>query len=139
MSRAEQVGQLLMVAVDSTSPSQAHLAAVRRTRAGSVILLGNSTGGITATKRVTSQVRTVTRRPEGVATLLAADQEGGLVQRLRGPGFATIPSAQRQAELTDSRLRRDAARWGRQLTAAGIDANLAPVADVVPADLGSGQ
>ena len=59
------------------------------------------------------------------------------MQRLKGPGFDTIPSAQSQAEQSDAKLTANAARWGRQLDAVGIDANLAPVADVVPADLGS--
>ena len=64
--------------------------------------------------------------------MLAADQEGGLVQRLKGPGFARIPSARVQAKQSDAELRRNAYDWGRQLKEAGIDANLAPVADVVP-------
>jgi beta-N-acetylhexosaminidase len=68
--------------------------------------------------------------------MVAVDQEGGQVQRLQGRGFTRIPSAARQATLTDSRLTTDAARWGQQLKAAGIDADLAPVADVVPAALG---
>jgi len=67
--------------------------------------------------------------------MLAADQEGGLVQRLKGPGFATIPSATMQAKQSDARLRRNAYEWGRQLKEAGIDANLAPVADVVPTSM----
>ncbi len=135
MTRDEQVGQLLMVGIDSGGLSSAAADVLTDTRAGSVILLGNSTGGSAATKRVVTAVRDATRRPEGVRTLLAADQEGGLVQRLQGPGFDDIPSAVRQATFADVRLTADAARWGRQLKAAGIDANLAPVADVVPADL----
>ena len=68
--------------------------------------------------------------------MLAADQEGGLVQRLKGPGFVTIPVCGDQAEQSDRQLTADARRWGRELKAAGIDADLAPVADVVPADMG---
>ena len=64
--------------------------------------------------------------------MLAADQEGGLVQRLKGPGFTTIPSATNQAKQSDTQLHRNAYDWGRQLKSAGITANLAPVADVVP-------
>ena len=67
--------------------------------------------------------------------MLAADQEGGLVQRLRGTGFDRIPSARQQAEESPAELERDAERWGKQLKRAGIDANLAPVADVVPRDM----
>ena len=121
-----------MVGIDSGGLSSAAADVLATTRAGSVILLGNSTGGSAATKRVVTAVRDATRRPEGVRTLLAADQEGGLVQRLQGPGFDDIPSAVRQATFADARLTADAARWGRQLKAAGINANLAPVADVVP-------
>jgi beta-N-acetylhexosaminidase len=64
--------------------------------------------------------------------MLAADQEGGLVQRLRGPGFARIPAATVQTKQSDDTLRENAYDWARDLKAAGIDANLAPVADVVP-------
>lgn len=65
--------------------------------------------------------------------MLTVDQEGGTVQRLRGPGFSTIPSAVQQARLTNTQLAASAKVWGRQLKAVGIDADLAPVADVVPA------
>ena len=64
--------------------------------------------------------------------MIAADQEGGLVQRLRGPGFSRIPSARQQAKVNDTLLARDAATWARQLKLAGVDADLAPVSDVVP-------
>ncbi len=139
LTPAEQVGQLLMVAVSSTGLGGSERDTLAESRAGSAILLGNSTAGAAATRRVVGDVRDSTRRPGGIRTLLAVDQEGGGVQRLRGPGFTEIPSAEQQAERSDVRLTRDAERWGRELTDAGLDANLAPVADVVPADLGDGN
>ena len=132
MSRSEQVGQLLMVAVRSSGIGPSEKAIVDRTHAGSVLLLGNSRAGRHAIKDVVSRVRDAARSPEGVDVMLAADQEGGLVQRLRGPGFTRIPSATVQAKQSDAQLRQNAYNWGRQLRSAGIDANLAPVADVVP-------
>jgi beta-N-acetylhexosaminidase len=84
---------------------------------------------------VTVRVREVARRPEQVGTLIAVDQEGGLVQRLKGTGFSTMPSAVSQGKLANSTLAADAKSWGRQLRTAGIDVNLAPVADVVPASM----
>ena len=132
MSLSEQVGQLLMVAVSSNGMGRSEKAIVARTRAGSVILLGNSTAGMRATRVVVGRVRDAARSPEGVEVMLATDQEGGLVQRLKGPGFARIPSATLQSKQSDGQLRRNAYEWGRQLKSAGIDANLAPVADVVP-------
>lgn len=135
LSVQEQVGQLFMVGIASSGLGESEADALRRSRAGSVILLGNTTAGRSAVSRVTADARTAAAEPPGVSVLLAADQEGGQVQRLRGDGFRRIPSAYEQAELSDAELLDRAERWGRDLQAASIDANLAPVADVVPADL----
>jgi beta-N-acetylhexosaminidase len=132
MSLSERIGQLLMIGVSSDGISASEKAIVEETRAGSVLLLGNTTAGASAVRRVVSDVRGAARSPEDAKVLLAADQEGGRVQRLKGPGFATIPSARVQARQSNAALRRNAYDWGRQLKEAGINANLAPVADVVP-------
>ena len=102
MSLSERTGQLLMIGVSSGGISASEKAIVEETRAGSVILLGNTTAGASAVRRVVSDVRAAARSPEGVEVMLAADQEGGLVQRLKGPGFARIPSARVQAKQSDA-------------------------------------
>jgi beta-N-acetylhexosaminidase len=135
MSVSERVGQLLMIGVSSTGTSQSDREIIARTRAGSVILLGNTAAGVRPIGRVVGRVRDAASSSEGVTVMLAADQEGGLVQRLKGPGFTRIPSATLQARQSDANLRRNSYDWGRQLEAAGINANLAPVADVVPATM----
>ena len=122
----------MMVAVSSDGVGSAAATAIDESRAGSVILLGNTTAGAARVASVVERARDAARTPKGIETMVAADQEGGQVQRLQGPGFDRIPSAQRQAQLSPADLESDAARWGRQLRRAGIDANLAPVADVVP-------
>jgi beta-N-acetylhexosaminidase len=132
MSLSERVGQLLMVAVSSNGIGASERAIIDRTRTGSVILLGNSRAGTETIQGIVGRVRDASHSPEDVKVMLAADQEGGLVQRLTGPGFTTIPSATRQAKQSDGQLRDNAYDWGRELKEAGIDANLAPVADVVP-------
>src|SRR6185437_10837438 len=53
-------------------------------------------------------------------------------QALRGPGFSTMPSALDQGTVAPPALRAAAAEWGRQLAAAGVNLNFAPVMDVVP-------
>lgn len=135
LSLRDQVGQLLMVAVPSTGVGSGAARAIHDSRAGAVILLGNTTAGRTRVLVVTKEARDAARTPKGIKTLLAADQEGGMVQRLQGKGFDRIPSAQEQAQESPAALKRDATRWGQQLKRAGIDANLAPVADVVPKDM----
>jgi beta-N-acetylhexosaminidase len=137
MSLAEQVGQVVMVAQSSTQRSSAGARTIRRLHLGSVVLLGNSTGGRASTARLVASLRDDVGSVEGVGLLVAADQEGGLVQRLQGPGFTRIPSAQVQAGWSDATLRSRAATWGEQLDDAGIDLDLAPVADVVPSSLGT--
>lgn len=136
LSLSEQVGQTIMVAQSSTQASKAGRAAVRRLHLGSVVLLGNSTAGRARTARLTDDLRDGVGKVDGVGLLVAADQEGGLVQRLKGPGFGTIPSARTQAGWSDGTLRRRAKTWSKELAGAGIDLNLAPVADVVPTSVG---
>lgn len=135
LSLRNQVGQLMMVAVSSGGVSADAATAIDDSRAGSVLLLGNTTAGADRVAAVIEQARRAGRTPAGIDTLVAADQEGGQVQRLQGKGFDRIPSAQRQAQDSPAELRSDAARWGRQLKRVGVDADLAPVADVVPKGL----
>lgn len=135
LSLDQRVGQLLMVAVTSTGLTEIQAAALARTHAGSVVLLGNTTAGRAAVQAVVADVRDAAASPAGVGLLLAADQEGGQVQRLAGEGFSSIPSAQQQARQSPRELAREAQVWGDELAAAGVSADLAPVADVVPPEL----
>lgn len=120
---------------DSQRISSAQLDRLHSLHIGSVILLGNTTSGQKSVKHLTDQVRSRAGSTDGVRVLLAADQEGGLVQRLKGSGFSTIPSARTQSSSTNASLESHATTWAKQLKAAGTDADLAPVADVVPTSM----
>ena len=130
LSLAEQVGQLFMMGVYSARDWEVGL--LRRHHVGAGILLGSSTAGVLTTA---AKVRQVKQAGGRLPILIAVDQEGGIVQRLQGPGFERIPSAADQAAWPDDELRARATVWGQQLKSAGVDLNLAPVADVVPAGL----
>lgn len=130
LTTAERAGQVVMMGVEGPLDA-AERRVLTRHHLGSVILMGTSTRGV---KRTATLTDTVQDLAEGVGILVAVDQEGGSVQRLRGPGFDRIPAAADQAKLSASKLADRAAEWGRQLAAAGVHLNLAPVADVVPAD-----
>ncbi|HEY5821515.1 MAG TPA: glycoside hydrolase family 3 N-terminal domain-containing protein [Propionibacteriaceae bacterium] len=131
----EQIGQLLMVGVGSMALSQSEADTLADVRAGSAVLLGNSSRGREHSTQVVTQVREAMASPDGVRPIVAVDQEGGQVQRLRGDGYTRIPSATAQARQSDRTLTRNAAAWGKQLRQTGIEVDLAPVADVVPAEL----
>lgn len=132
LSLAQRVGQLFMVGVDSHGLTSRDAQVLSDGDVGSVIFLQNSTAGASAVKRLVARVRRTTTSPQGIDTMITVDQEGGRVQRLRGPGFDRIPSARQQARRSDRELTADARAWGRQLKGVGVDADLAPVADVVP-------
>ena len=66
------------------------------------------------------------RRPVPVA----ANQEGGLVQGLSGPGFSRSHQPSTRAGRRRRSLRTAATTWARQLGRAGINLDFAPVADV---------
>lgn len=133
LSLAQRVGQLFMVGTGLTGADPVTLAAITDRHAGSIFLHGRSAAGTAATaalvQRFTALVSAETTG--GVPLWVATDQEGGDVQVLTGPGFDPIPSALRQGGLPTPDLQTDAARWGAQLTAAGVNMNLAPVADIV--------
>lgn len=132
MSEAQRVGQLFMVDCPTSGVASATVTAIRSYHVGSVILDGNSTLGAARTRRITTQLQALA--PRNARLFIATDQEGGLVQRLRGPGFSSIPSAVDQGRLRPPTLRSDAAVWGRQLRSAGVNVDLAPVLDTVPAN-----
>jgi beta-N-acetylhexosaminidase len=135
LSLEQQVGQLLMVGVPAAGATTAQLQLVGRYHLGGVILTGRSTAGTAATAALVARLQGQASTPgnAGVPLLVSADQEGGQVQVLKGPGFATMPSALTQGTEATATLRQQATTWGGQLRAAGVRVNLAPVADTVPA------
>lgn len=134
MTLEQRVGQLFMVGGPATAVGRATRSAITTYHVGNVMLTGRSTAGAAATAQVSAGVRARATRAAtaGVPLLVATDQEGGAVQVLRGNGFTRIPSGLTQGGWSTARLRVQAARWGRELRAAGIDVDLAPVADTVP-------
>ncbi|MDT4911215.1 MAG: beta-N-acetylhexosaminidase [Pseudonocardiales bacterium] len=134
MSLRERVGQLLMVDCSTTGVSAATSTAITQYRVGSVILDGTSYAGRQETRAVTDELRTLA--PKRTGLFIATDQEGGIVQRLQGPGFTRIPSGVEQGALAPSTLQAQARGWGDELRQAGVNVNLAPVLDVVPPNSG---
>lgn len=128
LSTAQQVGQLLMVGVYGALDGHER-ETITSHEIGSVILMGNYDTSVPETRELTQAIADL-----GVVTpvLIAVDQEGGQVQRLKGRGFDKMPSAAEQAKLPEDAFAEDAAIWAEQLRAAGVNLVLAPVADTVP-------
>jgi beta-N-acetylhexosaminidase len=138
MDTGERAGQLLMVGLDNGASRTSLDALVARRHLGGVILLGGWTGGSDRVRLTTRHLASLASAEDtaGLGLLVAADQEGGAVQQLRGDGFSRMPSARVQNQGSPSALTADATRWAKQLRTAGINVNLAPVADTVPTSIG---
>ncbi|QIY65830.1 glycoside hydrolase family 3 protein [Streptomyces sp. RPA4-2] len=138
MTGPQRVGQLFMGSITASKPDQARIQVLRQYHVGSVFLAGRSKAGTKATKSLVDslQAKADTVSKHRVGLMVSTDQEGGQVQVLSGPGFSTIPSGLVQGSWSTSKLRAEAATWAKQLKAAGVNLNLAPVADVVPLSLG---
>ncbi len=120
-----------MVDCPSTRVAAATLRAIHTHHVGSVILDGNSTLSLNREKSITAALQRAA--PTHTKLFISTDQEGGLVRRMRGPGFASIPSALVQGGWSPATLQSRARTWAGQLRSAGINVDLAPVLDTVPA------
>ncbi len=112
-------------------------ATIRDQHIGAAIYLGGWQGAPLVTSTSTHlQAQATAAATGGLRLLIAADQEGGEVQQLKGPGFTTLPSALSQGHSTTAAITDLAKTAGHELSAAGVNINLAPVADTVPASVG---
>jgi beta-N-acetylhexosaminidase len=139
LTLAQRVGQLLLVVVDGDIAGPELTAAERAYHFGS-LLLGETAAGTAALAAQTAAMQELAPSGTGgVRFFVAANQEGGQVQQLTGPGFATMASELEQGTWAPSTLRATAANWGTDLRAAGVNLDLAPVMDVVPQGTAAGN
>jgi beta-N-acetylhexosaminidase len=138
MSEAQRVGQLFLVGI-AGAPVGEVAQAVGTFHFGSLLFEGPSTAGVTADRQATQAIQSLasSAATARVRFFIAANQEGGQVQQLQGPGFSEIPSALAQGQLPAAELQQQAAAWGRELRSAGVNLDLAPVMDVVPSAIAS--
>ena len=127
LSLAKQVGQLIIATYQGETPPASLLNAIRLGHVGAVILMGdNTTGGIRATKLATAQMQAAARQGGNAGLLIMTDQEGGTVKRLSGPpDYAAIDMANPSTAYAQGRA------TGELLKSAGVNVDLAPVADVI--------
>jgi beta-N-acetylhexosaminidase len=126
-----QVGQLIMVGTPIEDPTQV-ADTVRKYKLGGVFLAGRTTQAAATLKPNIQQLQVTARTATGIPLQIAADQEGGTVQTLKGPDFPLIPSAVAQGKQSDKTLRANTTGWARRVHDVGITLDLAPVSDTVP-------
>ena len=134
MTEDQRIGQLFLLGLADDQLGTAETNAIRTYHFGSVWFVEQSAAGAGAIRSVADAVQALATADTtaNVRFFVAANQEGGIIQSLKGPGFSTIPSALDQSAIDAATLRPRAALWGRELASAGVNLNFAPVLDVVP-------
>lgn len=128
-----EIGQMLMLGFRGQGPGEAGprrvAGEIREGLIGGVLLLGDNIGS-------RRQLEALTRalRPAGDVTvpLIAVDQEGGAIQRLRpAQGFQRYPSAAGVSRTLDAAGAKALyTGLARELASVGINLNLGPVVDL---------
>lgn len=133
LSLEEKVGQLLMVQVHGEVANEEARTLIQETKVGGIIYYTWSNG-----LHSPEQVRTLSaglqeltkENPTPLPLLIAVDQEGGIVTRLKN-GFTSFPGNKALGMTGDPSLAEASAlAIGQELGAVGINMNLAPVVDV---------
>ena len=134
MTLDQRIGQLfeLGLAGDRLGPTEINM--IQTDHIGSVWFVDRSNSGAAGIHAVAAAVQAQASDAStgNVRFFIAANQEGGVIQAMQGPGFSQIPSAMVQGTWDPALLQSRAAGWARELSAAGINFNFAPVMDVVP-------
>lgn len=118
----QQVGQLTVSSFPGTAAPDYIRRRLRARETAGVILFGANGGDRAQWRRLTRSLQ----RSAGGRALIMVDQEGGDIRTVGHAG----PPASQPFQGPPSSVRRAARGAGRQLRAAGIQVNLAPVADV---------
>jgi beta-N-acetylhexosaminidase len=134
MTEDQKVGQLFLLGLAGNRLGPTELNAIQSHHVGSVWFVERSTVGVAGIRAVTDavQAQASPAATAGVRFFIAANQEGGIIQALHGPGFSEMPTAVDQGAIGPTALEALATAWGRQLLAAGVSLDFAPVMDVVP-------
>lgn len=123
-------GQLLMVGIPGPRMDEVARELVRDLRVGGVILFARNIETPEQVWELTRDLQREALAATGRPLLLAVDQEGGRVQRLKAP-FTLIPAPRDQgATNTPAEVEHLARQVARELALVGLNVNLAPVLDV---------
>ncbi len=133
LSLEEKVGQLLMVQFHGEVANEDARTLIQDTKVGGIIYYdwANGLNSPQQVKTLSTSLQELTKsNPNPIPLLIAVDQEGGVVARLK-KGFTKFPGNKALGETGDPQLARSAAlAMGQELLAVGINMNLAPVVDV---------
>ncbi len=131
MTLEEKVGQLFVVSFEGSHYSQRLERTIRELHVGGILLFGSNVGSAEALIDLIDAAQTTAAETgAGIPLFVAADHEGGGVNRF-GDGLTEFPSNMALAATGSvAHARAEAGVMAEELSALGINMNLAPVLDV---------
>ncbi len=126
LSLEEKIGQMLVIGFEGLTPPDYVLDWLATGRIGGVILFARNVASAAQLAELTQACHASAAHP----IMIAIDQEGGVVARLRG-GFTESPGAMALSAANSDEIAEEvSAVLGTEMRALGINWNLAPVLDL---------
>lgn len=127
MTPSQKAGQLMLVGLEGTEPSEAFVKEMKQNQYGGVILFDSNLASAEQTRQLTGKLQSLSTESR---LLIGVDEEGGQVARMKG-FLEPLPS---EAAIGRTEDPRQAEQWAQQtagkLKFLGFNLNLAPVADL---------
>lgn len=130
MTLQEKIGQRLMTGFPGTEMSEEFIETVKKHKIGNVILFRENVRDCEQLKKLCAEIQDLVRRETGHSAIIAIDQEGGIVTRLKEDAV-NVPGAMALGATGDpENARKAGVLIGRELRALGPNFNFAPTVDV---------
>lgn len=124
------IGELFIMGFQGRSISPETQKAIQRENISQFILFAHNYENPEQLITLTDTLQTETNQHSKLPAIVSVDQEGGRVARFRA-GFSTLPSAKMIGQTHSSQIAFEIAQiQARELYAAGLQLNFAPVADI---------
>jgi len=123
-------GQLFMVGIPGPRLEEVARGLVWDLKVGGIILFARNLEDPQQVWQLTHDLQREALKATGWPLLIALDQEGGTVQRLKAPFTIIPPSRELGLKATPEQVEALARQVARELALVGVNVNLAPVLDV---------
>ena len=131
MTLEEKIGQMILASIEVSRMDAGTREFLRKNHIGIVILFGKNCAGRAALAQLNAEIQHTVMAENGLPALIAIDQEGGCVTRLRSEA-TVFPSAMVIARTGDpSNAYKVGRMMGGELRALGITLDCAPVLDTL--------
>src|SRR5207245_10586722 len=114
LTRDQRIGQLFELGLAGDALGATEINMIRNDHIGSVWFVDRSYAGVAGIRAVATAVQSQvpSASTATVRFFMSANQEGGLIQAMQGPGFSRIPTAVVHGTRAAAALATRAAEWG---------------------------